>query len=188
MATSSFVQGIRRFYRALASINKAHPAFIAFVALVAVPSVLIGGAVLVEELSEVYYGYKFNHLSSAEHLRVAQDICHSKQFGAICYGLDPNEAVRHLEKIPRDAPEYAEGSRLLEVIHQQERASAERQQRTLAEQAAKRTHLLNQTQQESLEQMYRNVAGTAHDSYICATSTVGTQILSIRQWEFLVVR
>jgi hypothetical protein len=83
-----------------------------------------------------------------------------------------------LNKIPRDAPEYGDAHKFTEVIRLQQEAAAERQRQYLAAQEAQRLKLANQTWQESFDQMQRNVAGTAHDGHICATSTTGTTIMS----------
>ena len=108
--------------------QKSTPAFVAFITLF---FLLVGGAIVVG-ITEAYDNYKFNHLSSAEHLRLAQEICHSKQFGAICYSADPTQASRHLEKIPSTAPEYGEAASLLTIIRQQEQSTTEHQQQALA--------------------------------------------------------
>jgi hypothetical protein len=126
--------------------------------------------------TETYSHYQFNHLPPAEHLRLAQEICRSKQLKTVC--ADPYTATPHLNKIPRDAAEYNEAQKLLGVIQSQAQIAAERERQTMAAREAERTRLENQTQQESLEQMQRNIAGTVHDSYKCATSTVGTAIVS----------
>jgi len=166
---------IYRFFAAWHGATQAHPYFAAFSAFL-VFCVLIVGTVIYFELVEAYDEFKFNHLSSAEHLRLAQEACRTAQYGGIC--ADPPTATPHLNKIPHDAPEYGDAHKLLEVIRLQQEAAAERQRQNLAKQEAERLRLANQTQQESYEQMQRNVAGTAHDPYRCATSTAGTQIFS----------
>jgi hypothetical protein len=183
MAIRSFLQRIRRIYVALDSASRAHPALVAFVGLVILPALLIGCAIVVIELSEAYAEYKYNHLTPAEHLQLAKDSCRLKQYGGFC--VDPTGATQHLNKIPPDASEYGEASKLLEVVRLQQQAVAERQQKALAAKEAERTRLANQTRQESLEQMQRNIAGLAHDSYQCATSTLGSIIVSFdngRYW------
>src|SRR6266849_977671 len=167
---------IYRFFVAWHRSTQAHPYFAAFSAFVVLPCVLLGGTLIYMALSEAYDEFKFNHLSPAEHLRLAQEACRTAQYGGIC--ADPPTATPHLNKIPSDAPEYGEAHKLTEVIRLQQEAAAERQRQNLAKQEAERLRLANQTQQESFDQMERNVAGTAHDPYRCATSTADTQIFS----------
>lgn len=168
---------IYRFFRAWHRATQAHPYFAAFSAFVVLPCALLGGTLIYMALSEAYDEFKFSHLSSAEHLRLAQDACRIQQYGgATC--ADPSTATTNLSKIPSSAPEYADAHKLSEVIRLQQEAAAERQRQNLARQEAERLRLANQTQQESFDQMERNVAGTAHDPYRCATSTADTQIFS----------
>jgi|SRR5450432_631471 hypothetical protein len=129
-------------------------------------------------LSEAYDGFKFNHLSPAEHLRLAQEACRTAQYGGRGICADFATATPHLNKIPHDAPEYGDSYKLLEVIRLQQEAAAERQRQNLAKQEAERLRLANQTQQESYDQMERNVGGTSREPYRCATSTAGMQIFS----------
>jgi len=160
------------WYRA----TQGHPYFAVFSAFF-VLCVFIVGMVIYLELAEAYDEFKFNHLTPAEHLRLAQNACRLQQYGgATC--ADPSIATPNLSKIPSDAPEYGEAHKLTEVIRLQQEAAAERQRQYAAKQEAERLRLANQTPQESLDQMERNVAGTAHDPYTCATSTAGTQIFS----------
>jgi hypothetical protein len=167
---------IYRFFAAWHRATQAHPYFAAFSAFL-VFCVLIVGTVIYFELVEAYDEFKFNHLSSAEHLRLAQDACRIQQYGGTTCA-DPSRATSNLSKIPSSAPEYADAHKLSEVIRLQQEAAAERQRQNLAKQEAERLRLANQTQQESFDQMERNVAGTAHDPYRCATSTADTQIFS----------
>lgn len=169
-------RGICRFFAAWSRANKAHPAISAFSTVVVVPSVLIGVALIYMELSEAYDEFKFNHLPPAEHLRLAEAACRTAQYGGIC--ADYNGATPHLNRIPPNAPEYGGAHKLLEVIRLQQEAAAERTRQNLARQEAERVRLANQTQLESYEQMQRNVTGTAHDPYRCATSTAETLIFS----------
>jgi hypothetical protein len=176
MWIGSVWRGMCRFFAALNRLNKAHPLFAAFSAFVLLPCVLVGGLLIYLALSQAYDEFKFNHLSPAEHLRVAQDACRAAQYGGIC--VDSPKATLHLNRIPHDAVEYGDAHSLMEVIRLQQEATAERQRENLAKQEAERLRLANQTREESLEQMERNVAGTAHEPYRCATSTVGAQIFS----------
>lgn len=176
MATDSSTSALRRVYHALVAFRKSFPSVSATAELLLIFFALFAVALIWEKSSEAYSEYKFNHLSPAEHLRLAQDACRAKLYGAIC--VDAAQAIPHLNKIPHDAAEYGEGHKLLEVIQLQEQAAAERQRQSLAAQEAERIRLANQTQQESFEQMQRNIAGIAHDGYRCTTSTVGEPILS----------
>jgi hypothetical protein len=196
MWIGSVWRGIYRFFAALNRLNKAHPTLAAFSAFVLLPCVLLGGTLIYLELSEAYDKFKFNHLSPAEHLRLARDACRTALCptctvpGGIC--LDSPRATLHLNRIPHDAVEYGDAHRLMEVIRVQQEAAAEgqrenrarqeafraRQEAFRARQEAERLRLANQTREESYEQMERNVAGTAHEPYRCATSTAGAQIFS----------
>jgi hypothetical protein len=176
MWTGSVWRGIYRFFAAWHRQTQTHPLLAAFSAFFVLPCVLLGGTLIYMALSEAYDEFKFNHLSSAEHLRLAQGACRTAQYGGIC--ADLATATPHLNKIPHDAPEYGDAHKLLEVIRLQQEAAAERQRQNLAKQEAERLRLANQTRQESYEQMQRNVAGTAREPYRCATSTAGTQIFS----------
>jgi hypothetical protein len=176
MSISSVWHGIYRFCAAWHRQTQAHPILAVFSAVVVFPCVLIGGTLIYMDLSESYDEFKFNHLSSAEHLRLAQAACRTGEYGGTC--ADYATATPHLNKIPHDAPEYVDAHKLSEVIRLQQEVVAERQRQNLARQEAERLRLANQTQQESYEQMQRNVAGTAHDPHKCATSTVGTLIFS----------
>jgi len=66
--------------------------------------------------------FHFNHLSYADHLRIAKSICHvvDTSTATTCFSTDTVEASRHLEKIASNAGEYAEASKLLTVIRNQE--------------------------------------------------------------------
>ena len=176
MSIGSVWHGIYRFFVAWHRQTQAHPLLAVFSAFVVLPCVLVVGTIIYMELSEEYDEFKFNHLSPAEHLRLAQEACRTAQYGGIC--ADFGTATPHLNKIPHDTPEYVDAHKLSEVIRLQQEAAAERQRQNLARQEAERLRLANQTQQESYEQMQRNVAGTAHDPYKCATSTAETLIFS----------
>lgn len=72
---------------------------------------LIIAAMVAGGLSEYYDEYAFNHLSPAEHLRLAKrDLMY------------PSLASRHLEQIPSTAPEYGEVPALLASIRTEEQA------------------------------------------------------------------
>src|ERR1019366_6785347 len=74
-------------------------------------------------LSEAHSEYESNHLSAAEHLRLAQEACRTNVFNALC--VDPSGAIPHLNKIPHDAAEYSEAHKLLQMIQLQEQTAAE---------------------------------------------------------------
>ena len=167
MWISSMLRGIFRFFAAWSRLNKAHPLVSAFSAFVVLPCVLLGGTILCIELSEAYDEFKFNHLSPAEHLRLAQNACRIQQYGGTTCA-DPSTATSNLNKIPRAAPEYKQAHKIAEMIQLQQKAAAERQRQNLIEQEAERLRLANQTQQESFDQMERNVVGTVHNPYRCA--------------------
>jgi hypothetical protein len=80
------------------------------------------GWLFLDLLYVAYAGYLFNHLSYAEHLRIAKSICHvaDASTASTCFSADTTEASRHLEKVPSGSAEYAEASKLLAVIRQQE--------------------------------------------------------------------
>jgi len=179
--------------------SKANPlslcydAFIAFyISSPAVATVLILFLIVVafgvagaiwESATEAYSEYKFNHIPPAEHLRIAREACNvGKPEDSVC--MNPSTAAPHLNKISHESPEYGEASKLLEMIRRQEQAEAERQRQILGTQEAERTRLTSQTQQESFAQMGKNVAGTAHDVYKCATSTTGATIVSFDSGNF----
>jgi hypothetical protein len=177
MWIGSVWRGIYRFFAAWHRQTQAHPYFAAFSAFFVLPCVLIGGAIIYFDLVEAYDEFKFNHLSPAEHLRLAHDACRIEQYGGTTCA-DPSTATSNLNKIPRDASGYGEAHKLAEVIRLQQEAAAERRRQDLAKQEAERLRLANQTQQESFDQMERNVTGSAHDPYRCATATGGWQIFS----------
>jgi hypothetical protein len=176
MWIGSVWRGIYRFFAAWHRQTQAHPFFAAFSAFFVLPCALLGGTLIYLALSEAYDEFKFNHLSPGAHLQLAEEACRTALYGGIC--ADFTKATPHLNKIPHDAPEYGEAHKLLEVIQLQQEAAAKRQRQNLANLEAERSRLANQTQQESYDQMQRNVAGVAHEPHRCATSTAGTQIFS----------
>ena len=107
----------------------------------------------VEGLTQAYNGYRFNHLSSAEHLRQAKDVCGPNVAG-IC--ADPDDALRHLAKIPTTASEYGEASKIAFSIQQQKQRNSEEAKQKAAE-----------SEEQSREQMLRNVQGVIHDNFSC---------------------
>jgi hypothetical protein len=177
MGNGSAPKTLRLLYRVVFTFLRSYPAPAIFL----LSFLLIVGLVVWDTSSEAYSEYKLNHLppvSPAEHLRLAQDACLIK-YGTVC--ADPAWATSHLNKIPREAAEYGEAQKLLQAIQlqqQTEQIAAEHRRQASAAQEAQRLKLTNQTQQESFDQMERNVAGSAHDEYTCATSTTGTPIVS----------
>jgi hypothetical protein len=165
-----------RFFVVWNHLTKTHSFVAGFTGLVVLPCVLLGGTLLYMAMSEEFDEFKFNHLSPAEHLRLAQAACRTAQYGGIC--ADFATATPHLNKISHDAAEYGDAHKLLEVIQNQQTLAAERQRQYLKEQEDRRLNLASQTYQESLEQMQRNVVGKAHDPYICSTSTTGEPIIT----------
>ena len=112
---------------------------------------VFAGAVVFSIGYSAYDDYKFNRLSSAEHLATAKRSLN-----------EPYVSARHLSAITSGAAEYDEATELLAEIR--------RKQQELAGQAEKL----------SREQMLRNVQGTAHDSFKCSTSTAHQPIMSFR--------
>lgn len=123
-------------FRRITAFCKSSPSLAAFASVL----VLIVVGFIVAAVSDAVDTYRYNHLTSAEHLRLAQEICHSKQFGAICYSTDPSEASRHLEKIPVGAPEYDDATKLREVI----RRTVNHNQEVVAQEAAELARLSSQ--------------------------------------------
>lgn len=62
--------------------------------------ILIIGGVSIQGISDAFDRYRFDHLSSEEHLRLATDMCRSKFGGSatVCFADDASEASRHLLK------------------------------------------------------------------------------------------
>jgi hypothetical protein len=179
------MQAAKRLYHRLAALKRSNPKVEALfgistilLVLFAITGLPLLVMVLGEELPAQYALYKFNHLSSAEHFRLAEQICHIKQPGDVCYTGDPREAVMHLEKISSAAPEYRVAVTLLGTIRQQENQEAERKQQTAEKEYADRIHKASQSEQDSRAQWLRNIQGLAHDSYQCGTSWEKTPIVS----------
>ena len=124
--------------------------------------VLIAGTVIVGSAWQWYDKHRFNHLSPAEHLKAAQDLCRSKQFSAFCVSDYASEAVRHLEKIPSTSPEYSEAQQLLTTIHQQEQR--ERQEQAKGEAV--------QTSESATGESGNFICSTGH-STLCGNSWSG---------------
>ena len=140
--------------------------------ILSVVSLILAGAASIQEACE---SYRLARLSPAEHFRVAYELCRTsfarKYLGpaaaSACLAGNADEASQHLERIPASAPEYREASKLLASIRQRKQAQRE-----------EATRLANQSQQQSREQMLKNVQGVAHDSFKCGTSEGNERIMS----------
>jgi hypothetical protein len=172
MDRGSGVKTLKLVGRVADTFLRSYPAAAAFLLFVFLIVVMIVWATL----SDAYSAYEFDHLSSAEHLRLAQEACHSKQYGTIC--VDSAEALPHLNKISRDAPEYVEAAKLMDMIRIQEQNAEERERQAAAARQAELVRLANQSEEESREQMQGNMAGSAHDSYRCSVSAASTTVVS----------
>jgi len=110
--------GLRRGYRAF------HDTPTRGVRLFAGLLLLFIAAMIAGVLSDYHDEYVFNHLSPAEHLRIAK---RNLEISSL--------AIRHLQSIPQTAPEYREVPALLASIQEDEqthlRARQEEQARTL---------------------------------------------------------
>src|SRR5580658_309243 len=137
-------RGIYRFFAAWHRQTQAHRYFAAFSAFVLLPCALIGGTIFYFEVAEAYDEFKFNHLSSAEHLRLAQDACRIQEHGRTTCA-DPPTATLNLNKIPNDATEYGDAHKLTEMIRLQQEVAAERLRQSLKEQEDHRLNLASQT-------------------------------------------
>jgi hypothetical protein len=183
MATGSKSNPLSLCYDALVAYYIASPALATVLILfLIVVAFGVAGAIW-ESATGAYSEYKFNQLPPAEHLRIAREACNvQKPEDSIC--MNPSAATSHLNRVSPESPEYGEASKLIEMIRRQEQAAAERQRQIDTAQETERTRLANQTESESFQQMGRNVAGTAHDAYKCATSKAGVAIVSFDSGNF----
>lgn len=156
-----------------------------FLAIFAVLVAWVALTLAYDWASTVYKSYRAAHLSPAEHFQAARDLCHYSSGTVTCVDADAADAIRHLQKIPPSTAHYAEASKLLSLIQayreKQRLIQQEQEQKVaalLAKQQAERARLLNQTEDESREQMLRNILGQAHDAFTCGTSTDGLPIIS----------
>lgn len=102
-----------------------------------------------------------NYKTPAEHLRLAKDLCHVVSSGIVaCVEADAQEAIRHLDQIPPSVPEYAEASKIRSLIQEYR----EKQSR------ADIARLKGQSEEESRQQMLRNIRGEAHDTFYCLST------------------
>jgi len=120
---------------------------------------------------DAFEDLKFHRLSSAEHLKRAQDACgmSAGKFTKDC--ILPSEGERQLLEIPKSAKEWETASKIL--IRDQEVSLKE----AMRENAA-------QAQTLSLAQMQKNIHGQAKDDFICATSKQEKPIMSFDQGRF----
>jgi len=122
-------------------------------------------------LADIYNGSKSDHPSAADHLKLAKEICEVKSDGKVFCVAKPEAAIGELNQIPASTPEYKEAARLLPILHAhaKEEAEAEREASAAANAKAEadKLRLANQTQDESLAQLIRNIGGEAHDPFIC---------------------
>jgi hypothetical protein len=157
---------------------------------------LLCSSFIYDSISDASGKYRENHLSPSEHLQRARELCPERSGEYKCTNADANQAMAHLGRIPPNTPEYSEGKDLLSSIQsllakreavrkQQEeeqsaaakRAAAERAA-AIAKEQAERSRLMNQSEDESIAQMMKNVNGKAHDAFVCNTSTENTPIMS----------
>lgn len=130
--------------------------------------------------SQAYDSYRSNHLTSAENLRSAEDVCASGSGSSgIC--SDPEDALHHLEKIPTTAPEHGEASKLIASIQQQQhRASLEAAQseRQLQQQEQQLEQQQALEGKRAWEQALRNFHGEASDPFQCSISAGNQPIVT----------
>jgi len=175
-----------RLKRGVAAFNKATSPgerlwSILVVVLVVVFCTSIIGAVVsagIDAGSRARAAYRFNHLSSALHLEKAKAECGPlvNMSAHTCY--DPVDALRHLERIPASAPQYAEASKLTASIKQQEHSAAVAIEQNAQQQLQQQQQQSEERQQRSRKQASRNVQGLSHDDFRCATSTDDRKIMS----------
>jgi len=135
----------------------------------------IGVLIIQEYIREALENYRFEHLSSAQHLALAKEICMiSGTNASTCASIQLDDAIGHLKRISQTAPEYAEASRLLDLIRLQQ----QKMEIVKANAIARATKIANQSEQQSREQMWRNLQGESHDSFTCGTSTENAPIMS----------
>jgi len=123
--------------------------------------------------------YRSNHLSPAEELQLARDLCPSTSNGAVaCDESEMEIALHYLDKIAPSASKYYEATKLRSLIQafrpKAETARQQQEQAAAAERAKKQAEhdrLIHQSVEESQDQMRRNLAGQAHDLFTCSTST-----------------
>jgi type IV secretory pathway VirB10-like protein len=174
--------------KAFSAFDKLPPVVKALITIVAIVAfcILLGiAASFYDSASETYASYRNNHLSPAEHLRFARELCHEVSGVFTCIEPNADQAISHLKKIPQNAPEHAESANLLSSIQSfRERREAIRQKQeqeraaAVAKQQAERNRLMNQSNDESMAQMLKNITGRAHDAFTCSTSTESLPIIS----------
>ncbi len=149
------------------------------------------GMVVYAVVAEAYQNYQANHLTPAQHLQIADKLCHQRDGVFLCLESDVRQAIEHLEEIPASSSEYQRAATLLPPLRAYcDRLEALQQKLKQAEEAkaaqvqAERNRLMHQSQDDSLKQMLRNVGGEAHDPFICGTSQGNTPILSFDYGDF----
>jgi hypothetical protein len=118
--------------------------------------------------------YRFNHLSPTQHLAHARAACGT---GSQC--ANTSDALKHLEQIPPSAPEHEEAAKLWNEIAQQ----LKRDEEEATKAAETDESAMREAEERSREQMERNFQDEAHDSFLCATSTVNLPIVSFDNGE-----
>jgi hypothetical protein len=166
---------LRRGFSAFNKATTKEGKIISALFLVLIAWVLVSA--LYDSASDAYASYRAGHLSSAEHLRIAHDLCHDTSNIFMCSEPNTEQAISHLEKIQSQAPEYAEASKLLasiQSLREKQRAFQDHQERAraalVAKQREERNRLMSQSEDESRVQMWKNVGGQSHDAFTCGTS------------------
>ena len=157
-----------------------------FLAVILLAVFWVSGAGVYSVLSDFYADYRADHASPTEHLQLARAICPLVANGAVICGESGIEtALHHLDKIPASAPEFPDATKLRSLIQTfRVNLAATRQKieeehtAMLVKQQADRDRLTHQSEQESQDQMWKNVLGQAHDQFICGTSRDNSPIIS----------
>lgn len=171
MRLDRWKRGFSRFNEMTPLGSKIAAVFLILFCLLIFSSILYGLA------SDWYESYKANHLSNADNLRTAQTLC--LKAGPTAFACsDPDNAMSHLEKIPSDAPEYSEASQMLSDLRTWKQALQLAVEKSQAQRKAEHDRLASQSQEESRQQMLRNISGDAHDSLTCGISTDNKPIIS----------
>jgi hypothetical protein len=171
-----FVDALKRGFSAFnAATSGGAKVVLAITTLLVLSLGWMGVLVIQQRIYEARESYRLEHLSSSENLAMAKKIC--KIGGAntsACVSIRLDDAIGHLKKIPQTAPEYPQASGLLELIRLQQ----QRVEIAKAAAIARAAQLANQSEQQSREQMLRNLRCEAKDSFTCGASSEGTPIMS----------
>jgi hypothetical protein len=158
--------------RGLSAFNKATPPNVKLFLVLFASCVALFVLVVV---SDWYDNYKAAHLSSADQLERAEAICPKVGRSAFaCSSADPDNAISHLGKIPKGAPEYGQAAEMTSSL----RAWQQLLQKRLGEALAEQHRIANQSNEEASQQYLRNTAGEARDRFECGTSMESTPIMS----------